>query len=334
MRRIKPVTTVTDLIITNGDHAADLLAAAGKPGLIMPWRDILHEGPIVIGPLVECSRVRAAFLAERFRIPLADIEAGFAERDAVMARLADHPRIELWFEHDLYDQLQLVQVLACLAADGRTDGVTLVQADDFLGRQRPDTILAFEALARRLERADLDLGADVWSGLAAPTPAPAERWSRTGSARLPFLAATLHRFLEELPAPGTGLGRTEATALEGIAHGIADPAELFHSTIAEEEAAFMGDLSFFRLLEDLAFCDVPLIDGLPTPEPSASDFAHISGSNLALTMAGEAVLAGDEDHVDLNGIERWWAGTHLRPGHVWRYDRAEKRLVSPGGAGA
>ena len=115
---------------------------------------------------------------------------------------------------------------------------------------------------------------------------------------------------------------------------IADPVELFHSTIAEEEAAFMGDLSFFRLVEDLAFCDVPLIEGLARPDLSAADFGHFSGARLALTVAGEAVLAGDEDHLDLNGIDRWWAGTHLQPGHVWRYDRAEKRLVSPGGAGA
>ena len=101
---------------------------------------------------------------------IADIEAEFAERDAVMAALAGYPRIELWFEHDLYDQLQLIQILACLAADARTEGVTLVQADDFLGRQRPDTILAFEALARPLDRADLDLGAGVWSALGSPTP--------------------------------------------------------------------------------------------------------------------------------------------------------------------
>ena len=33
-------------------------------------------------------------------------------------------RIELWFEHDLYDQLQLLQILAFFAEAGRGDGVT------------------------------------------------------------------------------------------------------------------------------------------------------------------------------------------------------------------
>jgi len=41
------------------------------------------------------------------------------------------------------------------------------------------------------------------------------------------------------------------------------------------------------------------------------------------------VLAGDEDHVALNGIDRWWAGTRLNGHDVWRYDRVKMSLVPP-----
>jgi hypothetical protein len=51
-------------------------------------------------------------------------------------------------------------------------------------------------------------------------------------------------------------------------------------------------------------------------------------------MAGEDVLAGGDDHVMLNGIDRWWAGTRLLGRDVWRYDREAKALVSPGSPGA
>ena len=44
-----------------------------------------------------------------------------------------------------------------------------------------------------------------------------------------------------------------------------------------------------------------------------------SRSRLALTAAGEAVLAGRADHVALNGIDRWWGGTHLEGSQVWRW---------------
>ncbi len=317
---------MADLILTNGDSAADLLMAAGKQGTILPWRDVLHEGPIVAGPLERCSVERVAYLARRFRIPTGDIAAEFAERDAIIRRAGDFDRIELWFEHDLYDQLQLIQILASL---GRHEGVTLVQADDFLGAQRADTILRFAEHARPLVQTDLDLGAAIWAALASPTPEAVAAHVETLDARLPFLKPSLHRFLGELPASGNGLGRTETAILDGIARGTTSPPRLFQETILQEEAAFMGDWSFFHLLDDLASCDVPLIAGLAPAFEGEDNGERFREAGLELTMAGDDVANGEEDHVALSGIDRWWGGTHLQGRTVWRYDRGAGRLLEP-----
>ena len=37
------------LFITNGDFAAGRIAASGLTGEILPWRDVLHEGPVPAG---------------------------------------------------------------------------------------------------------------------------------------------------------------------------------------------------------------------------------------------------------------------------------------------
>src|SRR5260221_94261 len=248
---------MAELIITNGDSAADLLRMAGRTGTILPWRDVLHEGPIVGGPIEECSRQRVTYLASRFGIDPADVEAEFAERDTVMRTHADFDDIELWFEHDLYDQIQLVQALAFFASVGRTAGVTLVQADDFLGAQRPDTILRFAGQARPVTNADLDLATAVWNDVTAPTPQRVGARIEVLDPRLPFLKQALLRFLQELPAPGTGLGRTEETILTEIAGGTTAPVRLFHQVIRQEGAAFIGDWSFLHILDDLASCDLP-----------------------------------------------------------------------------
>lgn len=50
-------------------------------------------------------------------------------------------------------------------------------------------------------------------------------------------------------------------------------------------------------------------------------------------MAGQDVLAGEDDHVAMSGLDRWWAGTRLVGRKVWRYDRAAGKLVAPGGSG-
>ncbi|MCP4382335.1 MAG: hypothetical protein GY798_13130, partial [Hyphomicrobiales bacterium] len=91
------------LIITNGDSAADLLAEAGRDGVILPWRDVLHEGPITAGSLDALSVSRAAFLAHRLRLDPDEVLTSFVERDTLIRGHAGFDRVELWFEHDLYD---------------------------------------------------------------------------------------------------------------------------------------------------------------------------------------------------------------------------------------
>jgi hypothetical protein len=319
---------MADLIITNGDAAADLLGAAGRQGTILPWRDVLHEGPIVAGALEACSAARVGYLAQRFHLDAEALTAQFAERDRLLRGAAGFDRIELWFEHDLYDQLQLLQVLAALADSGRSDGVTLVQADDFLGAQRASTILRFAARARRIADADLAAAREVWSELTQSTPQAIAARAAAPPGRFPYLRAALRRFLEELPAPVSGLSRTEAAILADIADGIAAPRELFAGIIRQEEAAFMGDWSFYRLIDDLAFAAVPLIAGLAPWRPGADDSRYTEAA-LELTMIGEEVLDGEEDRIALSGIERWWGGTLLSGRAVWRYDRQAHKLVAP-----
>src|SRR5918992_5801423 len=97
------------LHVTNGDAAVPALRAHGVEGPILPWGDLLHEGPV---PAVEASRLRelrAAFLSGESGRSYDDVLADLEARDHALAT-AD--RLVLWFEHDLYDQLQLVQVLA------------------------------------------------------------------------------------------------------------------------------------------------------------------------------------------------------------------------------
>ena len=87
---------------------------ASLPGEYLPWRDVLHDGPVPGGlTLQELSDVRARALAG-FGFNGSDydgIRAGFAERDATLENFRKHDEVVLWFEHDLYDQLQLIQLL-------------------------------------------------------------------------------------------------------------------------------------------------------------------------------------------------------------------------------
>ena len=54
------------LNITNGDSAVHIMQEAGVPGIFLPWRDVLHDGPVPEDlTLDKLSRIRAKFIIGR-----------------------------------------------------------------------------------------------------------------------------------------------------------------------------------------------------------------------------------------------------------------------------
>lgn len=55
---------MTDLVITNGDAAGELLRRSLPGAEVLPWRDVLHEGPIPLtGTLETLTAGRIEYLA-------------------------------------------------------------------------------------------------------------------------------------------------------------------------------------------------------------------------------------------------------------------------------
>jgi hypothetical protein len=92
----------------------------------------------------------------------------------------------------------------------------------------------------------------------------------------------------------------------------------------------MGDSWFYRTLTLLGSGPSRLIqthDAQPLPAPPPLGDAHAFAQlSLKLTPAGERVLAGKADRVQLLGIDRWLGGTHLTPAAIWRWDTATRTL--------
>jgi hypothetical protein len=327
------VTVTTDLIITNGDAAGELLRRTLPGAEVMPWRDVLHEGPVPLTATPEeLTVVRVEYLAGAGGGDIGSIEFELTARDRGLAVSAEFGRVVLWFEHDLYDQLQLLQVLDWFAGHQREDGaLLLVQADDYIGRQEPEAIAGLAALARPVSQDQLALGQRAWAAFRQPTP---EAWARLlneDTAVLPYLRPVILRMLEELPGMD-GLSRTERQMLAAVEAGPVTALALFVAVQKQEDAEFMGDWSFWRLLDSLALADEPLVAGLEAAPFQRADpelaKAYVT-SRLTLTSLGKAVLAGGADWAAHHVVDRWWGGTHLTEDTLWRWDQAAERLIAP-----
>ncbi len=223
------------LHITNGDCAVAVLSKVVR-GPILPWRDVLHEGPVREGlSLEELSRERAAFIAEAGWASLSEVENQFQARDAAFRRAGEHDEIVLWFEHDLYDQLQLIQVLDGLAAL-RGPPISLICEAEYLGNMAPERAAELFALRNPLVRRHLQEAQAAWAAFRSPEP---QRLENLRTTSLPFLAAAIRRHLEEFPWTTDGLSRTQRQIGEALKDGPLPLPELFRRT--HEEPAFLGD---------------------------------------------------------------------------------------------
>jgi hypothetical protein len=92
-------------------------------------------------------------------------------RDRGLARADSFDRLVLWFEHDLYDQLQPLQIFDWFSRKEPRE-LLLVQASDFFGRQSEEEIEALRAEEQPVTAEQLTLAADAWAAFRAPTPEP------------------------------------------------------------------------------------------------------------------------------------------------------------------
>ena len=104
--------------VTNGESAGNTLRQTALGGAVLPWQDVLHEGPVPALPRNELLRTRARFLADCGLGTRQALLSSLEQRDRqLLEALRDDLQVVLWFEHDLYDQLQLLDVLALAYAE-------------------------------------------------------------------------------------------------------------------------------------------------------------------------------------------------------------------------
>jgi hypothetical protein len=270
----------------------------------------------------------------------------FTARDRALVGADD---VLLWFESDLYDQLQLLQILDLLRGASRR--ARLICIGSFpgysgfvgLGQLTPDELVTLVGTEHDLTDAELLLGQRAWEAFRSPDPTAIQDLISGDTSALPFLGEALERHLEEFPSIEDGLSRTERTILELTAAGTRGWTRLFGAVEEREERPYLDDWTLREYLVRLLTAPRPLLasrDGAFLALMTRLRAGHAAkqemwpaaaADELTPTAEGEAVLAGDADSVELNGIDRWFGGVHLQGRDAaWRWARGERRLVPAG----
>jgi len=304
------------LIVTNGASAVHVLERAGIPGEKLSWDDVLYDGPVPAGlDLATLSTVRARFIADCGWGAFDDARERFRRRDARLQQAHDDDEVVLWFEHDLYDQLQVLQLLDWFGPPlRRPTRLSLICHARFISLSTDDELRRDFDGRVSVTDAQLALGTDAWAAVRAPTPESVIDIVNGETDALPFVRGALVRFLEELPGRD-GLARAERQLLAVVADGWTLLPDAFRRAQEFEDPRYLGDASFARYAQQLAQGAAPLL--------------RRDGDRLALTEVGRAVLEDREDRIRCNGLHRWWGGVRLAGESLWRWDADRQALRPP-----
>jgi hypothetical protein len=318
------------LHVANGDSTTNTIREAGLPGALSVWADVLHDGPVPGGmPDGELLPIRAKFLADGAPADGGpdDAAADLTRWRAAILDTSAYDELVLWYEHDLFDQLNLIQLLAwigeqapvaTLVASGR---VSLICIGSFPGRDHfkglgeltPAELAPLLDTRQPVTAAQYALATRAWDAFRASDPRAIEALLRGDMSALPFLAAALRRHLEEFPWTTDGLSRTERRLMQLAEPGPIAFADAFPRMHDDETAFYIADLSLLEMIARLAAASPPLM---------------VSGNALTLTDTGRAVLAGEIDRVSHCGIDRWLGGVHLQGRcATWRWNHKTERIV-------
>jgi hypothetical protein len=322
------------LHVANGSATTSLIEAAGIPGRSSVWADVLYDGPVPGGISdAELLHVRARHLSGLVDAAYLDEVNGLQRWRDEIDNVSSYDELVLWYEHDLFDQLNLLQLLSWLK--GRlpaTKAVTLIEIGTFPGRHafkgigelNPGDVASLLEKRAPIAEERYTLSERVWSAFRQSSPEALDELRVGPTSAIPFLSAAVKRFLEEFPWTQDGLSRSERRLLEIASSGPVDLWPTFVQMHQGETAYYITDLSLLSLLREFSRLDPPLISVAGT----LLDEDRIPKGTVTITDRGRAVLDGNVDRVATYGIDRWFGGVHLKSDGIgWRWNGVEQRIV-------
>lgn len=319
------------LHIHNGESTGGTLREFGFPGEHKAFQEVLMEGPAPGGlSFDEWVDVRARFLADAYELKLENCEKDLREQEAWLRRFSEHDETILWFEHDVFCQINLIYLLDWFSKQsmGNTR-LSLICIGEFPGN--PDfrglgeltgaqLASLFDGRHEVTER-ELILAARAWAAYRSPDPREITRLIDEDTSAMPFLGNALRLHLKRFPSLTNGLGRVENKALEMISSGAIVFKSLFPRFGKAEPVYGMGDSQFWCALKRIGEARDPLITISTTADSNPALTSNwYRNASLELTETGRAVLAGERGFIETNGLDLWLGGVHLVDGSVWRWD--------------
>ncbi|MDO6820174.1 MULTISPECIES: DUF1835 domain-containing protein [Zobellia] len=210
------------LHITNGDSFTERIKSLKLKGDIITWREMLCEGKTLTNVGSESFwKARFEFLNKNYKVS----KSWFIEKTLKEYRsLCNHKQqdeIVLWFEYDLFCQVNMIAVLSWLKTNRKYAQVSLVcsgKEDDTdkmysLNDLTDEQLLKLYSNKVELSQDDIEYADYVWQLYCSDNPIRLENLSDFGEFQFNYLGDAVRTHLHRFPSIKNGLNEMENTIL-------------------------------------------------------------------------------------------------------------------------
>ncbi len=249
------------LHITNGDSFTQRLNTLNLKGDVITWREMLCEGKTLANVGSESFwKTRYEFLHKNYKVS----KSWFIEKTLKEYRsLCNHKQqdeIVLWFEYDLFCQVNMLAVISWLLANRKYAQISLVcsgkedESDKMytLNELSDEQLLGLYKNKKTLSQDDIEYADYVWQLYCSNNPMRLENLTDFNDYQFDYLDEAIKSHLQRFPSIANGLNNMENSILR--ATELEKPAsrkELLKSILQNQGNLGFGDTQYDRVITRL-----------------------------------------------------------------------------------
>jgi hypothetical protein len=249
------------LHITNGDSFTQKLNTLNLKGDIITWREMLCEGKTLANVGSESFwKARFEFLNKTYKVTKSSfIEKTLKEyRSLCNHKQQDH--IVLWFEYDLFCQINMLAVLSWLKANRKYAEISLVcsgkedATDKLYGLNELDNeqLMKLYETRKVLKQDDIEYADYVWQLYCSDNPIRLENLSDYKNYQFDYLSEAVTSHLHRFPSIKNGLNAMENNILQlSIDQKPTSKRELLKTVLNNQGSLGFGDSQYERAISRL-----------------------------------------------------------------------------------
>ena len=275
------------LHITNGDFFTQRLATLGLKGDVITWREMLCEGKTLTTVGSETFwKTRFDFLHKNYKVSKSTFIEYTLKEYRSLCNHKKQDKIVLWFEYDLFCQINMLAVISwlkehrkdaeiSLICSGKQDGTDRLYS---LGELSHEQLIDAYANRCTLSQDDIEYADYIWQLYCSDNPIRLEHISDFDNYQFKYLSQAVKTHLKRFPTIKNGLNDMENKMLNiAIAKKPKTKKEFLNAILKNQEFYGFGDIQYQRAISRL--------------KPLFSSF-----NPVRISKKGKEILAGQNNY--------------------------------------